>query len=213
MRPDKGSKRLRKGRRSVTNQAYLITTSTIQREKILQSASAANIVMESLQWQVDQASISLDAAVVMPDHVHFVAELKRTSLPHLMRRFKNFTAVQINKALNRQGPVWLKTSMTTRIGVAGGKFDAFRTNKSRPEPAPTEWHAACGIWHGEKSGNSRWDLRAIAAGARSHSIKSVAGCLRYALCAMRYAPSWERAPAATEKKPGEVSLPGLCLLS
>ena len=62
--------------------------------------------MESLQWQVDQASISLDAAVVMPDHVHFVAELKRTSLPHLMRRFKNFTAVQINKALNRQGPVW-----------------------------------------------------------------------------------------------------------
>ena len=106
MRPDKGSKLLRKGRKSIANQPYLVTTSTAKREKIFLNARSANIVLESLKWQASTERILLNAAVVMPDHVHFLATLKNTDLAHLMRTFKNFTARKTNEALDRQGPVW-----------------------------------------------------------------------------------------------------------
>ena len=48
----------------------------------------------------------LDAAVLMPDHLHFVAELKTDRLPKLMHSLKSFTAKQINAVLNRQGTLW-----------------------------------------------------------------------------------------------------------
>ena len=42
----------------------------------------------------------------MPDHVHVVGGLISGTLADLMQRFKSFTAKEINKALNRKGPVW-----------------------------------------------------------------------------------------------------------
>jgi REP element-mobilizing transposase RayT len=42
----------------------------------------------------------------MPDHVHFVVELKTTNLGKLLHSFKSYTANQINTSLNRRGPVW-----------------------------------------------------------------------------------------------------------
>ena len=106
MRPDRGSKRLRKGRRSVPNQSYLITTNTHKREKIFHDAAASEIVLKSLQWLDNQGRMILDAVVVMPDHVHFVVELKTSNLRKLMHSFKSYTANEINTSLKRQSAVW-----------------------------------------------------------------------------------------------------------
>jgi len=106
MRPDKGSNLLRKGRRSLPNQSYQITTDTANREKILQNPGASGVVLNSLLWFENRGAIMLDAAVVMPDHVHFLAALKKTQLPRLMHSFKSYTANKINSALERRGPVW-----------------------------------------------------------------------------------------------------------
>ena len=106
MRPNKGSKLLRKGRRSIPNQPYLITTSTANRNKIFLNAEAAQIVLQSLRWQETQNRINLVAAVVMPDHVHFIAALINSDLPPLLHGFKRFTARQVNKILDRQGALW-----------------------------------------------------------------------------------------------------------
>ena len=106
MRPKKGSKLLRKGRKSIPNQSYLLTTSTANREKIFHSADAAQIVLKSLQWLESQTLINLYATVVMPDHVHLIASLKDADLPQLMHRFKRFTARQANKILKRKSPLW-----------------------------------------------------------------------------------------------------------
>ena len=106
MKPGKGSKLLRKGRASIKHQHYLITTAVSKKRPIFKNVDAAKIVLNSLHWLEKKDKIILDAAIVMPDHVHFVAGLKRGSLAQLIHSLKSYTAHEINKLLQRQGPFW-----------------------------------------------------------------------------------------------------------
>ena len=104
--PIKRSKRLRKGRLSIVGQAYLITSATHKREKLLKDSLANNIVASALQWLNDNHRIDLIAYVIMPDHLHFIATLKTGTLPDVMHSLKSYTAKRINKVLKREGSVW-----------------------------------------------------------------------------------------------------------
>ena len=106
MKPQKGSKLLRKGRASIKNQHYLITTAVFDRTPVLRQAGAANIVLDSLHWFEKKGKIILDAAIVMPDHVHIVAGLRQGSLAGLMRSFKGYSAYKINKLIGNKGSFW-----------------------------------------------------------------------------------------------------------
>ena len=106
MKPLKGSHSLRKGRTSIKNQHYLITTAVHKRRPVLNRPEAAQIILSSLHWLESQKRIILDAAVVMPDHLHLVAALRQGSLSQLMRSLKSYTAKEINSLLNRQGTLW-----------------------------------------------------------------------------------------------------------
>ena len=106
MKLQKGSHFLRKGRTSVKNQRYLITTTTNERKALLNQPEIAEIILSSLHWLEKQGKIIFDAAVVMPDHLHFVAGLKQGSLAQLIHSLKSYTAHEINKHLKRQGPFW-----------------------------------------------------------------------------------------------------------
>ncbi len=106
MKPEKGSHFLRKGRTSIKSQRYLITATVQERKPIFISPQIAEIVLESLHWLEKQEKIILDAAVVMPDHFHFVAALCDGSLSKIMHSLKSFTAKRINDLLNRQGRIW-----------------------------------------------------------------------------------------------------------
>ena len=106
MKPRKGSNFLRKGRASIKNQHYLITTKVLDKKPVFNQAEAAEIVLNSLSWLEEQGMILLDAAVVMPDHLHFVAGLRQGSLAQLMRSLKTYTAKKINFLLEREGPFW-----------------------------------------------------------------------------------------------------------
>ena len=106
MKPEKGSNLLRKGRASINNQHYLITTAVFDRKPALRQAGAANIVLRSLQWFDKEEKIILDAAVVMPDHLHIVAGLRQGSLAGFMRSFKGYTAYKINELNNKKGSFW-----------------------------------------------------------------------------------------------------------
>ena len=106
MKPRKGSKLLRKGRASIKNQHYLITSTVYEKKPLLKQAEAANIVLESLHWLENRGEIILDAAVVMPDHLHVVAGLKHGSLSSTMHSLKSYTALKINKLLQIEGPFW-----------------------------------------------------------------------------------------------------------
>lgn len=106
MKPQKGSHSLRKGRTSIQKQHYLITTAVYKRRIALNRPEAAQIVLSSLHWLETQKRIILDAAVIMPDHLHLVAALQQDSLDRLMHSLKSYTAKKINALLNRQGVFW-----------------------------------------------------------------------------------------------------------
>ena len=106
MKPERGSRQLRKGRASVKNQHYLITTAVLERKPVFKNLEAAKIVLDSLYWLEKEDKIILDAAMVMPDHVHFVAGLKQASLAQIVHSLKSYTAHEINKLLQTQGPFW-----------------------------------------------------------------------------------------------------------
>ena len=55
----------------------------------------------------DGERYALESYVVMPNHVHVLAGISgRGDMRQLCRTWKNFTAMQINKALGRQGQFW-----------------------------------------------------------------------------------------------------------
>ena len=106
MIPQKGYRRLRKGRVSIKNQPYLITTAVEDRWPAFFRPEAADIVLSSLQWFEKQGKFRLDAAVVMPDHLHFVGALYRDFLARIMQSIKGYTAYKINKLFKRKGSFW-----------------------------------------------------------------------------------------------------------
>jgi REP element-mobilizing transposase RayT len=106
MKTQKGSKLLRKGRTSIKNQHYLITCAVLDRKPIFNNHKAAEFVLSSLRWLEKQGKMALDAAVVMPDHLHFVMALQNGSLSQLMHSLKGYTAYKINELLSRKGSLW-----------------------------------------------------------------------------------------------------------
>ncbi len=102
----KGSNRLRRGRKTISGQPYLITTSVENRQQLLSIRAAARIVLDSVLWLEERARIELYAAVVMPDHVHIILSPNKDTLAKAVHSFKSYTAQQINRLLNRRGRFW-----------------------------------------------------------------------------------------------------------
>lgn len=114
-------KDLRHGRYVERGLYYFITTNIQGPEKIFLHTQAAKIVLDTLKWVNDNQRITLIAAMVMPDHLHFVMELKDESLSKIMHSLKSFTANEINKVLGRSGQLWgrarrVRPQQSTRFG-------------------------------------------------------------------------------------------------
>ncbi|MCU0586383.1 MAG: transposase [Desulfobacterales bacterium] len=101
-----GSHQLRRGRASIANQAYFITTAVYERIPVFANPQAANIVLNALKWLEQTDRMKLDAAIVMPDHIHFIAALKNADLPKLMQSLKGYTSRAINTLMNKKGAFW-----------------------------------------------------------------------------------------------------------
>ena len=98
--------RLRTGRFSQDGQYYLLTTMTYERKPVFTHPEAARCVLASLNWLEGQRLIGLEAAVVMPDHLHFVAQLRAETLSSVMQSLKGYTSREINRMLGCEGPLW-----------------------------------------------------------------------------------------------------------
>jgi REP element-mobilizing transposase RayT len=99
--------RLRIGRFSESNRAYLLTTVTYQRRLVFHDIYLARIVVQAMQHQHRSGQINSMAYVVMPDHVHWLVQLMGdNNLGSIMRCFKGFTAFKINQALGETGRFW-----------------------------------------------------------------------------------------------------------
>ena len=112
--PPRGSCQLRTSRNALP---ALVTICCVNREPLLAHPSTARIVLDSLLWHDRHARCILYAGVVMPDHVHLVADPLDTSWRALMWSMKGFTAHAINKEQQRHGAVWQSQYHDRRIST------------------------------------------------------------------------------------------------
>ncbi|MEO6171587.1 MAG: transposase [Arenimonas sp.] len=103
-----GNRALRRGRISISNQIYLITFCTYQRQALFyENPLAANAFCAALNHESPWKDAKLLCWVLMPDHVHLLVQLgDRETLSKLMERLKSNTSRSVNTEMVRTGPLW-----------------------------------------------------------------------------------------------------------
>jgi len=95
------SHRLRLGRYSEAGRLYLVTTVTRQRRPVFQSLPAARCLIQTLRREQNRGRADTLAFVVMPDHLHWLLELKgAAALSSVVQAVKSVTAHRLG------GLVW-----------------------------------------------------------------------------------------------------------
>ena len=102
----KHAHRLRTGRYSEAGQIYLLTAVLLNREPLFGNFKNGRLVVDAFRTAEREEFATSLAWVVMPDHFHWLIELKNTQLSTLMARTKSRVAVTVNRSIRRQGPVW-----------------------------------------------------------------------------------------------------------
>jgi putative transposase len=105
--PRRGQSSLRKGRHSLGNGVYHVTTTTHGRQRLFEGFGAARAVVRSLNAPQLLGDTALIAWVLMPDHLHILLQLGECDgLSAYVERFKSASARSVNRRLGRIGPVW-----------------------------------------------------------------------------------------------------------
>ncbi|ABZ01119.1 TPA: transposase [Pseudomonas putida] len=97
---------LRRGRYSELGRLYLLTTVTHQRKPLFHDFHHARLVIHQLRQSDHEHACRSMAWVLMPDHLHWLIELKGTTLGTLMRRFKSRSSLVLHQARVEHDPVW-----------------------------------------------------------------------------------------------------------
>lgn len=97
---------LLKGRCNESNRIYLLTTVIADRRPIFHNLAIARSCIQGLRYQDETGRTATLAFVLMPDHLHWLVELKSGTLAALMRSLKSYTARQINRQQGTMGGVW-----------------------------------------------------------------------------------------------------------
>ncbi|MDO9282834.1 MAG: transposase [Methylotenera sp.] len=92
---------LRRGRYSQANQIYHVISNTGNRQPIFENLKYARIIIQNLMIQDQKECTKTLAFIVMPDHIHWLLELKEIkTLANIVKIVKAKTAQTIGK------PIW-----------------------------------------------------------------------------------------------------------
>lgn len=108
LKPIPHARQLRAGRYSGNDQLYLLTSVVQGRLPLFADWRIGRLVVYEFRLAEREGAANTLAWVVMPDHFHWLIELRDSSLPRLMRRAKSRSAHSINRVLGRQCQVWQK---------------------------------------------------------------------------------------------------------
>lgn len=101
------SRSLRKNRTSETGRAYLITTSSWNREAIFLNIGLGRLVADEIELSDRVGRTNTYAYVVMPDHLHWLFQLGSTQLlSSVVRRVKGKSSFLVNHARDSSNSVW-----------------------------------------------------------------------------------------------------------
>jgi REP element-mobilizing transposase RayT len=92
----------------VPDATFFVSFSCLHRLEL--PPSARDLVIAEIR-SLDNDTIDLDGAVIMPDHAHAIFRLIGTlTLTEVLKRLKGRTAHRINQITGRQGQVWMQES-------------------------------------------------------------------------------------------------------
>jgi putative transposase len=104
-----GHAALRNGRASICNTAYLITTTTQNREPLFSHFPAACSAARCFDAAALLRESRMLAWVLMPDHAHWLLQLgEADNLGDVIGRLKSASSRHTNRTLNRMGSLWSK---------------------------------------------------------------------------------------------------------
>jgi len=97
-------KNLRKGRVSLPNHEYLVTIVTASRKPVFTSFSAARVAVQSFHDSDVVRHAQTLAFVVMPDHVHWLLQLKENGiLSESVRVYKSKVSLILRQQIWQRG--------------------------------------------------------------------------------------------------------------
>ncbi|MDY7533649.1 transposase [Pseudomonas sp. Bout1] len=102
------AKHLRTGRYSESGQIYMLTAVTQHRDPVFTDWRVGRLVVHQFRQAHTEGLVDSLAWVVMPDHFHWLVELKHSTLPQLMLATKSRSARAVNAHLGRSGRFWQK---------------------------------------------------------------------------------------------------------
>ena len=94
------SSRLRAGWWSGEGQTYLVTSATKKRGPVFRDFNAARELIRVIRDEAARDSHQTLAFVVMPDHLHWLLELRQESLSRVVGRVKSISAKRLGR------PIW-----------------------------------------------------------------------------------------------------------
>ncbi|UBT76771.1 transposase [Pseudomonas amygdali] len=100
------SKRLRTGRYSAIGQVYMVTSVTRGREPVFADFRLGRLLVRELRRCEEQELVKSLAWVVMPDHFHWLFELKKNDLPMLIQQLKARSSIAIGKIRAHPDTLW-----------------------------------------------------------------------------------------------------------
>lgn len=102
-----GHQALRKGRVSIENQVYLITSTTFQRTPVFGAWETATEISKIFHSPSVLKTSEILAWVVMPDHVHFLISIgKHDTLERAVGRLKASSTRRLHSRHFVEGQIW-----------------------------------------------------------------------------------------------------------
>jgi REP element-mobilizing transposase RayT len=102
-----GHQALRKGRASLSNHAYLITATTLNRQCFFDEFNASCAAARCFENDKVLGDARMLAWVLMPDHAHWLVGLgMQDNLSIVANRLKSSSSRLANRALDRRGTLW-----------------------------------------------------------------------------------------------------------
>ncbi|TKR30398.1 transposase [Luteimonas gilva] len=100
------SPKLSRHRQSKVGFFYIVTTVTDRRTPLFKDDRAARMVIHEINSCEYEGLVDSHAWVVMPDHIHWLVELRSGSLKACLQRFKSRSARAIHSMLGTSGAIW-----------------------------------------------------------------------------------------------------------
>ncbi|AZF04770.1 Transposase [Pseudomonas sp. R5-89-07] len=85
---------------------YLVTAVVYQRRPVFADLSLGRLLVAELKRAHDADLVTSLAWVTMPDHLHWMFELRDATLPQVIQQVKSRSTLTINQACGTKGAFW-----------------------------------------------------------------------------------------------------------